>query len=193
MSPVHSLPAASRAAIAIAVAIRCASRLRSGGSSGANPSSSNSRASASRSRLVGRSRMGGDPAGVEQHQQFELAFGGAAAGDRGRQAARAGEQKPVALLQRDHRPADVGENLPELDALRFGPPPAFALIAAIERRALGDAAGLAVEPAETPALAAQPADILVRVAPAREFPIEDRGQARALDEVIAGAVPPRFS
>ena len=66
-------------------------------------------------------------------------------------------------------------------------PAGLALVAAIERRAIGDPAGFAVEPGKPPALAAEPADILVRVAPTGEFPIEDRGQRRAIEQVIAGA------
>src|SRR5439155_25983544 len=52
---------------------------------------------------------------------------------------------------------------------------------------LDDAAGFAVEPGEAPALAAEPADILFRVAPAGEFPIENAGQPGSIHHVVAGA------
>ena len=120
----------------------------------------------------------GAPVRVEQHQQFEVAFGGAAADDRGDEVARALDQIAVALLQRDDGPADIRQHFPEPHPLRVETPPRRRLVSPIERVALGDAAGLAIEPREAPALAAEPADILVRIAPAGEFPIEDRRSVR---------------
>src|SRR5437879_2414796 len=100
---------------------------------------------------------------IEQHQQLQLAFAGAPADDRGAEVARPADQVPIALLQRDDRPADIREDLPEPDAIGIEPAAGGAFVSGIERRALGDAAGLAVEPGEAPALAAEPADILVGI------------------------------
>src|SRR5439155_27362697 len=106
---------------------------------------------------------------IEQHQQLQFAFAGAPADDRGRQVARPALQITVALLQCDDRPAHIGKDLPEAHALRIEPAARGALVAGIKRRAVGDAARLAVEPGKAPALAAEPADVLVRVAPTGEF------------------------
>src|SRR3954468_13682144 len=93
----------------------------------------------------------------------------------------------VALLQRDHCPANIGENLPVPHPSWIEAPAGSGFVAFIERLAFGDDAGLAVERAKAPTLPADPADILVGVAPAREFPIQNAGQNRAIDQVIAGA------
>src|SRR3546814_21087382 len=63
----------------------------------------------------------------------------------------------------------------------------FFAVAAIEMDTVGDAAGLLLAGTEAPALGAEPADVLVRIAPAGEFPIEDRRQAGFVDHVVAGA------
>src|SRR5207248_4242627 len=97
------------------------------------------------------------------------------------------DQVAIALLQRDDRPAEISENLPIPDAFGIGAAARSSLIAGIEWRARGDAARLAIEPGEAPTLAAEPADILVGVAPAGEFPIEDASQRGALQQVISGA------
>ena len=113
---------------------------------------------------------------IEQHQQFQFALGGAAADDRGGEVAGAAEQYPIGLLQGDDRPADIRQHLPEPHPVGIEPPPARLFVGAVKRRPVGDTAQFAVEPGEAPALAAEPADILVRVAPTGEFPIEDAGQ-----------------
>src|SRR5437762_6076007 len=125
--------------------------------------------------------------GVEQSQQLQLALAGAPANDRGAEIARPTQQVAVALLQRDDRPADIRENFPEPDAIGIEAAARCALVTTVELRALGDAAGLAVESGKPPAFAAEPADILVRIAPAGEFPIENAGQLSAVQHVVAGA------
>src|SRR5579862_1767826 len=182
--------AASRSAIAIAVARSRTSRSRSAGTSGSNSRSSHSRPSASSAMPLGRSRMaakfGGRAARIEQHQQLQLTFGGAAADDCGREIARPADQMPVALLQGNDPPAHICKHLPEKYPRRIELAAGGALVAGVERRARRDAAGLAVEPGEAPALAAEPADVLVGIAPTGEFPIEDRGQLGPIEQVIAG-------
>src|SRR5947207_13313313 len=88
--------------------------------------------------------------GVEQHQQLQLGLAGASANDRGAEIARPTQQVAVALLQRDDRPADIRENFPEPDAIGIEPAARGALVTSVESRALGDAAGLAVEPGKPP-------------------------------------------
>src|ERR1700693_571349 len=154
---------ASRSAIAIAVATRRSSRWRSGGTSGSN-SSMRSRPSANSAAPLGMSRMAAElgrrSIRVEQHQQLQLALGGAAPDDRGHEVARAADHVAGALLQRDHRPADIRQHLPEMHPAGVEAAVGGAFIGLIKRRACRDATGLAVEPGKAPALAAEPADIL---------------------------------
>src|SRR5271168_4591659 len=124
---------------------------------------------------------------VEQHQNLQLAFAGAPPGQGEIEAAFAAQHVAVALLQGNHRPAHAGNHLPETDPQWVDDDAALALVAPIERGSVGDPAGFAVEPGKPPALAAEPADILVRVAPAGKFPVEDPGQAGAIEQIIAGA------
>src|SRR5213080_1608379 len=142
--------------------------------------------------MLDRRHLAGSRAGsrrscaIEQEQQLQLAFAGAAADDRGREIARAADQVTIALLQGDDRPAEIGENLPILDAFGIEAAARCGLITGIEWCTRGDAAGLAIEPGEAPGLAAEPADILIGIAPAGEFPIENAGQLRTIQQVIAG-------
>ena len=99
----------------------------------------------------------------------------------------AADQIAVALLQGDHRPAHIREDFPEEHPLGIEPAARGGLIGVVEWRAVGDAAGFAVEPGKAPALAAEPADILVRIAPAGELPIEDAGELWPIQHVVAGA------
>src|SRR5450759_4078826 len=137
---------ASRSAIAIAVATRRSSRWRSGGTSGSN-SSMRSRPSANSAAPLGRSRMaaelGGRSIRVEQHQQLQLALGGAPPDDRGHEVARAAHKIAVALLQRDDRPAHFRQRLPEMHPALVEAAAGGALVGLVKRRARGDAAGLA--------------------------------------------------
>src|SRR3546814_14561014 len=94
---------------------------------------------------------------------------------------------PHALLQGDDRPAHMGEDLPIMDLFGIDAAAGFFAVAAIEMDTVGDAAGLLLPGTEAPALGAEPADVLVRIAPAGEFPIEDRRQAGFVDHVVAGA------
>src|SRR4051812_22993455 len=85
----------------------------------------------------------------------------------------AGEM-PLRLLQREDGPAHGPQHLPighpdRLDGAFRG-----ALVAAVEGGAAAAPAGLARRRAEAPAFGAEPADILVRLAPSGEFPVEDR-------------------
>src|SRR5271170_1100562 len=124
---------------------------------------------------------------VEQHQDLQLAFAGAPPGQGEIEAAFAVQHVAVALLQGNHRPAHAGQHLPEMDPQPVDDRAALVLIAAVEWGAVGDAAGFAVEPGKAPALGAEPADILVRVAPAGKFPVEDAGQPGAIEQIISGA------
>src|SRR5487761_1311627 len=180
------------------VATSRASSRRSAGNSGNRSLTSTSRASASRAGASGRSRISQltptlvigitpRPAGVEQHQNLQFALAGPPPGQGQIEAALAARNVALALLQRNHRPAHARQNLPEADPHWVDHCAALALVAAVKRRALGDAAGFTVEPGKAPAFRAEPTDILVRVAPAGEFPIEDSGQGRAVEEIIAGA------
>src|SRR5271170_508672 len=118
--------------------------------------------------------------GIEQHQNLQLAFAGAPPGQGEIEAAFAAQHVAVALLQGNHRPAHAGKHLPETDPQWVDDDAALALVAPIERGSVGDPAGFAVEPGKPPALAAEPADILVRVAPPGKFPVEDAGQPVAV-------------
>src|SRR6185312_11259380 len=144
------------------------------------------RAPSDRDRSAGRASAG-PRIRVEEPQQLELAFGGPPPGDRARQALLAAEDIAVALLQGDHGPADIGDDLPEAQPLRVDPPARLRLVAAVKVPAVRDPAGLAVEPGEAPAFAAEPGEVLVLVAPAGKLPVEDAGELRAVDEVVAGA------
>ncbi len=124
---------------------------------------------------------------VEQHQDLQLAFAGAPPGQGQIEAAFAAQHVTVALLQGNHRPAHASQHLPEMNPQRVDDRVARVSVAAVERGAVGNPAGFAVEPGKAPALGAKPADILVRVAPAGEFPVEDAGQPGAVEQVIAGA------
>src|SRR6516162_1007452 len=124
---------------------------------------------------------------IEQHQDLELAFGCSAPGQRKIEAALAADHVAVALLEGNHRPANACKNFPEADPFRVDAPPRCALVSPVERGAVGDSAGFAIKPREAPAFTAKPGDILVRIAPAGEFPIENSGQLGAIQHVIAGA------
>src|SRR4051812_43529363 len=89
--------------------------------------------------------------GGEQSQHLQPAPPGAPANDRGAEIARPPKQVAVALLQRDNRPADIRKNFPEPDAIGIEPAARCALVTSVELSALGDAAGLAVEPGKPPA------------------------------------------
>ena len=52
---------------------------------------------------------------------------------------------------------------------------------------MADAAGLAVIGAEPPAFGAEPADVIMAIAPASEFPIQDAGQPILVHHVVTGA------
>ena len=78
-------------------------------------------------------------------------------------------------------------DLVEVDFHGVDPAPALGLVAGVERGAVGDSAGLQPVRAETPAPGAEPGDVLHRVRPAGEFPVEDAGQAPVLHHVVAGA------
>ena len=131
---------------------------------------------------------GGDPVRIEQHQHFEFALGGAPAD----QCADRGSRSPPIMYRSLCCNAMIAQRTfasTSQKSTRSGSSrrPRRAFVATIERGAVGDAAGLAVEPGKTPALAAEPADILVRIAPAGELPIEDAGQLGAVQHVVAGA------
>src|SRR5262245_15559655 len=169
------------------LATRRASRRDSGGNRGSRSLSSTSRARASRSGPVGKSRIGGCSMRIEQHQNFELAFGSAAAGQRQVEISLSPDHVSVALLQCNNRPPDTCQHLPEEDAVRIYRTSGLVFVAAVERAATGDPPGFTVEPRKTPALGAEPADILVRVTPAGELPIENSSEPGAVEHVIAGA------
>ena len=65
---------------------------------------------------------------------------------------------------------------------------ARALVGQPQFLAAAEAAGRLVDRAEAPALDAQPAQILDRIAKMGAFPIEDGGDARFVGEIIASAV-----
>ena len=90
-------------------------------------------------------------------------------------------------MKRDRRPADMGHYLVEMDFSGVDPAPALRLVAGVERGPVGDAAGLQRIGAEAPASGAEPGDILHRVGPAGELPVEDARQAAVLHHVVAGA------
>jgi hypothetical protein len=125
--------------------------------------------------------------GVEQHQDLQLALGGASSGQREIEISFARDHIAIALLQGDHCPPHARQHLPEKDALGVDRPPRLTLVAAIEGRAVSDAASLPVEPCEAPTFATKPADILMRIAPAGKFPIENPGQGGAIEHVIPRA------
>src|SRR6516225_836183 len=93
----------------------------------------------------------------------------------------------VALLEGNYRPPHARQDFPKADSLLVDRHAGFALIAAVERGEVGNPTALPVGPRKAPTLAAKPADILVRIAPAGEFPIEDHGQHGTVQQVIAGA------
>src|SRR5215469_1464418 len=178
---------ASRSAIAMLLATSRASKWASCGSSGSRSCNSTSRARASTAGPVGRSRIGGYSGTVQQHEDLQFAFGRTPSGEREIEIAFARYHIAVALLQRDHRPANARQQLPEKDPPRVDRSPRLALVSAVEGTALGDAAGFTVEPRKAPAFGAKPADILVRIPPTGKFPIKNAGQGGAVQHVVAGA------
>src|SRR5690606_34290446 len=88
------------------------------------------------------------------------------------------------LLQRDHRPADMGHYLPIVDGTRIDPATGGCLVTVIERCPRRDAAGFLVVRAEAPASGAEPSDIRHRIAPGAELPIEDGRQAAFVHEIV---------
>src|SRR6516165_2798692 len=178
---------ASRWATTMNLATSSASGRRSSGSSGISSFISMSRASGRSAAPLGKSRMNGNPVGVEQHQDLELALAGAPPGQCQVEVTLTADHVAVALLKGNHRPPHARQDFPKQDPLRVDRCSGCALIAAVERSAVGDPAGLAVEPCKAPTLAAKPTDVLVRIAPAGEFPIEDRRQRSAIQHIIAGA------
>src|SRR5215831_15087174 len=178
---------ASRSAIAMLLATSRASKWASCGSSGSRSCNSTSRARASTAGPVGKSRIGGYSGTVQQHEDLQFAFGRAPSGEREIEIALARYHIAVALLQRDHRPAHACQHLPEKDPLRVDQSPWLVLVSLVEGCAIGDAAGFAVKPRKAPSFRAEPADILVRIAPARKFPIENSGQDGAVQHVVPSA------
>src|SRR6516164_5867818 len=178
---------ASRWATTMNLATSSASGRRSSGSSGISSFISMSRASGRSAAPLGKSRMNGNPVGVEQHQDLELALAGAPPGQCQVEVTLTADHVAVALLKGNHRPPHARQDFPKQDPLRVDRCSGCALIAVVERSAVGDPAGLAVEPCKAPTLAAKPTDVLVRIAPAGEFPIEDRRQRSAIQHIIAGA------
>ena len=86
----------------------------------------------------------------------------------------------LALLQRDHRPAQVRHDLP-VDAARTRPPcgPTRASYSCRKSSRVRDAAAPAILVlAEAPALREDPADVLERIAERGEFPVEHAGEPR---------------
>src|SRR6516225_7995667 len=160
--------------MAMHLATSSASGRRSSGSSGVSSFSRMSRASARSAGPLGRSRIGAVASSVEQHQKLELAFGGTPPGQCEIEVGLAADHVAVGLLQSNYRPPHAGQKLPETDPIGINRLAGLALVAAVERGAVGNPAGLPVKPRKAPALAAKPTDILVWIAPAGELPIEDR-------------------
>ncbi|MNP56558.1 hypothetical protein D3C76_1512930 [compost metagenome] len=65
-----------------------------------------------------------------------------------------------------------------------------ALVATIKVLALSNTTGLCRIVTESPALGAEPANILKWVAPASELPVEDTGQPLLINHVVTGSVVP---
>src|SRR3954466_12524238 len=108
----------------------------------------------------GLSRMGGPPAlraGGPQDGKFEF----------GRDAARQGQferrlqagQMAVPLLQGDHGPAQMGDDLPVADRLVVDLDTALGLVPPVKRLARRDAACFQLRPPEPPPFGAKPADV----------------------------------
>src|SRR5215471_9931893 len=157
------------------LAMSSASTRRSSGNRGTSSLNNISRASARSTGLLGRSCIGATASSVEQHQQLELALGGTPPGQREIEVTLAANYVPVGLLKGNRRPPRARQDFPKMDPAGVDRPAGFAFVAAVERSAPGDPAGLPVEPRKAPALAAKPADGLVRVASAGELPMVDSG------------------
>ena len=95
---------------------------------------------------------------------------------------------PPRLREADHAPAHRAEHLPPVRARRIDRTAARAFVGLPELLAAAEAAGRFVDRAEAPALHAEPAEILDRIAEMRSFPVEDRGHAALVGEIVAGAV-----
>src|SRR6516165_4316701 len=101
MACIGSSPASAwRSAIAIASATSRASASSSWGSTGVNSLTIRSRAKANSTGTLGRSFIGT----IELHQNLQLAFGGAAPGQRQIEVALAAEHVAVVLLKSNYRP-----------------------------------------------------------------------------------------
>ena len=81
------------------------------------------------------------------------------------------------LVGSDARPSGYGRRFPTTHARHVHGAAAASLVARIERLAGADAARLQIRAPEAPAFRAEPAEIGHRVAPAGDFPIEDRRHA----------------
>src|SRR5690349_3460379 len=109
-------------------------------------------------------------------QQVVVAFDGAQTGQREIKRRFLAGSVALALLERDDRPADRRHRFPIAHACIIDRLTGAFFIAGIESRAGADAAGLALDRAEAPAAGAEPAEILVGIAPAGKLEIEDRGE-----------------
>src|SRR5712691_6383274 len=114
---------------------------------------------------------------LQQLQQVDLGLDGAPA-DRGElhRLDRAREM-PESLVVADDAPAHRAEHLPPMGARRIDFTAARPLVGRPQFLAAAEAAGRLVDGAEPPALHAQPAEILDRIAEMGAFPVEDRGHA----------------
>src|SRR4051794_9769060 len=88
----------------------------------------------------------------------------------------------------DDAPAHRAEDFPPVRARRIDPGAAGALVRRPQLLATAEAAGRLVDRAEAPALDADPAEVLDRIAEMRALPVEDRGHARFVGEIVAGAI-----
>src|SRR5687767_2098126 len=94
----------------------------------------------------------------------------------------------LALLQRDHGPANVRHDLPVPQRRPIHGATGAPAIFIQKVRSVGDAADGIAMPPEAPAFGKEPADVLQRIAPRDEFPVEHARERAFVHQVITRAV-----
>ena len=94
------------------------------------------------------------------------------------------------LLDRDRRPAQIGRRFPISDGILIDSAARRFLIACVEVRPVRQPPGLPFRLPEPPRRGAEPSQILHRIGPAGELPVDDGGQPSPVDHVVSRPVIP---